>query len=223
MDTRSSRSDRPSTFEPGGVPFVGWSRVAYEFRVKAAEMAPGGFLRPLIIGDPGVGKKTMARAWLRVAGQGEGEWPIVDLDTWRDAMPDRCIAVTTRRPPSSRPCFLLESGTWGDLRPERPPDEPTLPADLMQRFAITLYVPPLYGHREIDILAFLGLLERRFEARILYGIRYRKIDAALVHRMLFEDDWPANLEGISRVLRRIRHFDSHNYTIEYNIVKIYFF
>ena len=154
MDTRSSPSDRPSTFEPGGVPFVGWSRVAHEFRVKAAEMAPGGFLRPLIIGDPGVGKKTMARAWLRVAGRGEGEWPIVDLDTWRDVLPDRCIAVTTKRPPSNRPCFLLESGAWG-YAPQRPTGEPTLPADLMQRFAITLYVPPLYGHREIDILAFL--------------------------------------------------------------------
>jgi hypothetical protein len=215
MDTRSSQSDRPSTLESGDVPFVGWSRVAHEFRVKAAEMAPGGFLRPLIIGDPGVGKKTMARAWLRVAGRGEEEWPIVDLDTWRDAMPDRCIAVTTRRPPSSRPCFLLESGTWGNA-PQRPPDEPTLPADLMQRFAITLYVPPLYGHREIDILAFLDYWTK---VQIQdYGIRYWKIDAALVHRMLFEDDWPANLEGISRALRRIRHSDFHNHNIECNIV-----
>ena len=215
MDTRSLPSDRPSTFEPGGVPFVGWSRVAHEFRVKAAEMAPGGFLRPLIIGDPGVGKKTMARAWLRVAGRGEGEWPIVDLDTWRDVLPDRCIAVTTKRPPSNRPCFLLESGAWG-YAPQRPPGEPTLPADLMQRFAITLYVPPLYGHREIDILAFLDYWNKVRSQD--YGIRYRKIDAALVHRMLFEDDWPANLEGISRVLRRIGHCDSHNHTIEYNIV-----
>ena len=174
---------------------------------RPAEMAPGGFLRPLIIGDPGVGKKTMARAWLRVAGRGEEEWPIVDLDTWRDAMPDRCIAVTTRRPPSSRPCFLLESGTWGNA-PQRPPDEPTLPADLMQRFAITLYVPPLHGHREIDILAFLDYWSKVQIQN--YRIRYRKIDVALVHRMLFEDDWPANLEGISRVLRRIGHFESYN-------------
>ena len=36
--------------------------------------------------------------------------------------------------------------------------------------------------------------------------------------MLFEDDWPANLEGISRALRRIRHSDFHNHNIECNIV-----
>ena len=63
METRSSRSDRPSTLKPGDVPFLGWSRVAHEFRIKAAVMAPQGF-RPLIIGDPGVGKRTMAKSWL---------------------------------------------------------------------------------------------------------------------------------------------------------------
>ena len=70
MDTRSSRSDRPSTFEPGDVPFLGWSRVAHEFRVKAAEMAPRGILRPLIIGDPGVGKRTMAKVLAPSLGPG---------------------------------------------------------------------------------------------------------------------------------------------------------
>ena len=197
MDTRSSRSDRPSTLKPGDVPFLGWSRAAHEFRVKAAVMAPQGF-RPLIIGDPGVGKRTMAKSWLRVSGRGKGEWPIIDLDTWREELPDRCIAVTTKRPPSNRPCFLLESGAWG-YAPQRPPGEPTLSADLMQRFAITLYVPPLHGHREIDILAFLDYWT--WVPSNSSRVRYKAIDAALVLRMLFDNDWPANLEGISRALR----------------------
>ena len=126
MDTRSSRSDRPSTFEPGDVPFLGWSRVAHEFRLKAAEMAPGGFFSPLIVGDPGVGKRTMAYVWRRVAGQSQEERPIIDLDTWGDVLPDRCIA-TTKRPPSDRPCFLLEKGTWGMHPSDRRASPPCLP------------------------------------------------------------------------------------------------
>jgi len=197
METRSSRSDRPSTLKPGDVPFLGWSRVAHEFRIKAAVMAPQGF-RPLIIGDPGVGKRTMAKSWLQASGRGKEEWPIIDLDTWREELPDRCIAVTTKRPPSDRPCFLLESGAWG-YAPQRPAGQPTLSADLMQRFAITLYVPPLHGHREIDILAFLDywIWDPSNSSRV----RYKAIDAALVLRMLFDNDWPANLEGVSRALR----------------------
>ena len=84
----------------------------------------------------------------------------------------------------------------------------TLPADLMQRFAITLYVPPLHGHREIDILAFMDYWIKVQIRK--YRIRYRKIDAALVHRLLFEDDWPANLEGVSRMLRLIGHGDVYH-------------
>ena len=122
-----------------------------------------------------------------------------DLDTWREELPDRCIAVTTKRPPPNRPCFLLESGTWG-YAPQRPPGEPTLPADLMQRFAITLYVPPLHGHREIDILAFLDYWTR--VPSNSSRVQYRAMDAALVLHMLFDNDWPANLEGISRALRQ---------------------
>jgi hypothetical protein len=197
MTKSDSQTERPAGLEPGDVPFLGWSRAAHEFRVKAAAMAPQGF-RPLIIGDPGVGKRTMAKAWRCVAGRGEEEWPIIDLDTWREELPDRCIAVTTKRPPSNRPCFLLESGTWGEA-PQRPPGEPTLPADLMQRFAIPLYVPPLHGHREIDILAFLDSWTR--VPSNYRRVRFRAIDAALVLHMLFDNDWPANLEGVSRALR----------------------
>jgi hypothetical protein len=205
MTKTDSQTERPDGRDPGDVPFLGWSRAAHEFRVKAAAMAPQG-LRPLIIGDPGVGKRTMAKAWRRVAGRDQREWPIIDLDARRRAMPDRCIAVTTRRPPSGRPCFRLESGTWGDA-PPRPPGEPTLPADLMQRFAIPLYVPPLQGQREIDILACLGYWTRGpgNSRRVLFGA----IDATLVLHLLFDNDWPANLEGVSQALRHFSRLIFH--------------
>jgi hypothetical protein len=69
----------------------------------------------------------------------------------------------------------------------------------MQRFAIPLYVPPLHGHREIDILAFLDSWTR--VPSNSSRVRYRAIDAALVLHMLFDNDWPANLEGVSQTLR----------------------
>jgi DNA-binding NtrC family response regulator len=72
MTKTDSQTERPAALEPGNVPFLGWSRAALEFRVKAAALAPQGF-RPLIIGDPGVGKRTMARAWRRGARRGKGE------------------------------------------------------------------------------------------------------------------------------------------------------
>jgi hypothetical protein len=146
----------------------------------------------------------MARAWRRVARRGKGEWPIIDLDTRRRALPDRCIVVTTKRPPSDRPCFLLESGAWGDA-PQRPPGEPALPADLMQRFAITMYMPPIHRHREIDALAFLHYC---CWVRIRSaGVIYRRIDAGLIHHILFKNDWPANLEGLSRALKHLAYSD----------------
>ena len=77
----------------------------------------------------------------------------------------------------------------------------------MQRFAITLYVPPLHGHREIDILAFLDSWTRvPSNSR---RVRFRAIDAALVLHMLFDNDWPANLEGVSRALRHFSRLIFH--------------
>ena len=140
MDTRSSRSDRSSTFEPGDVPFLGWSRAALEFRRKVAELAPGGFFRPLIVGDPGVGKRTMAYVWRRVSGQNPEERPIIDLDTWGNVIPHDCIAITARRPPPGRPCFLLDKGTWGETG-----GVGTLPADLIQRSPCFLLDKGIWG------------------------------------------------------------------------------
>ena len=60
MGKTTPQVQETSSLEPKDVPFVGWSRAAHEFRVKAATLAPKGIL-PLLIGDPGVGKRCMAR------------------------------------------------------------------------------------------------------------------------------------------------------------------
>ena len=61
MDKATQRAQVSSSLEPKDVPFVGWSQAAHAFRIKAATLAPKGIL-PLLIGDPGVGKRCMARA-----------------------------------------------------------------------------------------------------------------------------------------------------------------
>jgi transcriptional regulator with AAA-type ATPase domain len=204
MTKTDSQTETHAGLVPADVPFLGWSRAALEFRRKVAEMAPGGFFRPLIVGDPGVGKRTMARAWLHVSGKSAEERPIVNLDTQGDELPERCIAFTTRRPPPGRPYFQLHTGTW-DETDGSVPAPGTLPADLMQRFAITMYMPPIHRHREIDALAFLHYC---CWVRIRSaGVIYRRIDAGLIHHILFKNDWPANLEGLSRALKHLAYSD----------------
>jgi hypothetical protein len=205
MTKTDSQTERPAGLVPGDVPFLGWSRAALEFRHLAAELAPGGFFRPLIIGDPGVGKRTMAYVWRRVSGQSPEERPIIDLDTWGDVVPHNCIAITARRPPPGRPCFRLDTGTWGETD-----GTGTLPADLMQRFSITIYMPPLHGQREIDALTYLDFCTKaRFPSHRLY---YSKIAADLIHCILFRNDWPANLAGLARSLRNLSYADQSDAT-----------
>ena len=200
MIRTDSQAEPRAGLVPGDVPFLGWSRAALEFRHLAAELAPGGFFRPLIVGDPGVGKRTMAYVWRRVSGKSPEERPIIDLDTWGDAVPHDCIAITARRPPPGRPCFRLDTGTWGETG-----GAGTLPADLMQRFAITMHMPPLHGQRAIDALAYLDFCTKaRFPSHRLY---YRRIAADLIHSILFENDWPANLAGLARSLRNLSYAD----------------
>ena len=203
MTRTDSQAETRAGLVPGDVPFLGWSRAALEFRRKVAEMASGGFFRPLIIGDAGVGKRTMAYVWRRVSGLGPEERPIIDLDTWGDVIPRGCIAITARSTPPGQPCFRLDTGTWGEAGGAW-----TLPADLMQRFAITMHMPPLHGQREIDALAYLDFcIKVRFPSHRLY---YRRIAADLIHSILFKNDWPANLAGLARALRNLSYADLHD-------------
>ena len=161
-----------SRLSPLEVPFIGWSCAAHEFRVKAAELAPKGIL-PLLVGDPGVGRRCMARAWLHVAGLGE-DIPIVDLDREPAELPRRCIGYTAQRPARGRHCHLLGEGQCWNA-PEGPSGEPTLPDRLVQLFRVGLYMPPIHRHREIDILAYLDYCNKvRFPRA---GFRYSEISA----------------------------------------------
>ena len=78
----------------------------------------------------------------------------------------------------------------------------------MQRFAITLYMPPLHGQREIDALAYLDFcIKVRFPR---HGLHYRRIAADLIHSILFKNDWPANLAGLARSLRNLSYADQRD-------------
>ena len=82
---------------PKPIPFVGWSSAASRFREVVASHAPGGKNRVLLLGPTGVGKKTMAKVWQKVAGNEGSKIPIVNLDSKGAAttIPDPCIAIST--------------------------------------------------------------------------------------------------------------------------------
>jgi hypothetical protein len=203
MGTVSTRPDKSSTIEASKVPFLGWSTAAQEFRIKAAEFAPAGIMRPLIIGDPGVGKKTMARAWQYVIDPGV-RMPIEVLEELSVKVPERFIGLTVCRPCRGRSCFLLGSGRRGDV-PEPQPGKIRLDDAMMQRFELPLYMPPIHPHRPVDVLAFLDYWNRARSPRV--GIRYQAIEASLLRRMLFGGDWPGNFESIYGQLRILNHLN----------------
>ena len=207
MDPNSRSGDRPKSLTPQEIPFVGWSRAACEYRQQAARFAPSGSVRPLIIGEPGVGRKTMARAWQVATGRG-AESRIEDLD-WRSVgLPTCFIGVTTFRPPKGRYCVLLGRGARGEVPgpgPGSDTDGLRLEDEIMQLFGLPLFMPPISSGREIDVLAFLDYWNR---ARSPYvGIRYRKISLALLRRLALMGPWPANLEGVYRHLRMLNHLN----------------
>ena len=99
--------------------------------------------------------------------------------------------------------FRFDQGTWGEAG-----GAGTLPADLMQRFSITMYMPPLHGQREIDALTYLDFCtQARFPRHRLY---YSRIAADLIHSILFKNDWPANLAGLARSLRNLSYADQRD-------------
>lgn len=199
MHVDRAESPAPATFGPEDVPFVGWSRTAYHFRKKAAAFAKGATV--LLVGEAGSGRRTMARAWQAVAGAGV-DLPVIHLDRHEGELPGRCVGYTERRPGKDCRCFLLHEGCDG-AAPSG--GAAPLPAGLSGRFDLLLYVPPIRGHREIDVLAFLDFWWRiRPPAP---GPRYRRIEVALIRRLLFGTDWPANFAGLTRHLDTLTRLD----------------
>lgn len=184
---------RPS-LGPADVPFIGWSRTSHNFRTLAARLAPGGNIAPLFVGEPGVGKRTMARVWQHLAG-GEVAFPIVDLDRNPGDLPGRWIGHSSRLPGRGTRCYLLGSGCPGGM-PDSGTAGPVLPAHLMGRFDVVIHVPPIRGHREVDVLAYLDLCARvRFPAA---GYPFQRIEMGLLRRMLLGRDWPGNFSELGR-------------------------
>ena len=199
------KDDRTADGGPGSIPFVGWSLAAHEFRAKAAEFAPSGSVRPLFIGDPGVGKETMAQAWLAVGPQdGDRALKFVDLDK-RSFLPRRrYLGVTTYRPLDGRLVAVLGRGVREEL-PASPEMGRTLVDAFWHYFDLALFMPPIRSDRQIDVLAFLDFWHQARSARA--RLRYRRIAGPLLHRMIFEDQFPNNLDGIYAHLRMLGNAD----------------
>lgn len=89
---------QPEPTSPALVPFIGWSHAAQRFRELAVASVPGRLRSVLLLGETGAGKRTMARAWRRLAGVGSDELPTIDLDCEPARFP--CIGVTTRPLPA---------------------------------------------------------------------------------------------------------------------------
>ena len=201
MATASSWSDEPSTIEAGVVPFVGWSSAALEFRIKTAEFAPAGTVRPLFIGDPGVGKKTMARAWMAACSHDNG-LEFVDLDYRSRLTPGRYIGVTTYHPTEGQ--YVQVLGREVRERISREGRVPGIVDFFWDYFDLALYMPPLRAGREIDVLAFLEYWHRCRARRA--GLRYLNIADSLLQQMIF-GTWPNNLDSIYVRLRMLCNAD----------------
>jgi hypothetical protein len=185
------------------VPFIGWSLAAQEFRRIVQKHAKKP-VSVLIVGEHGVGKRTMAAVWRHVSGRNKKELPLVDLDAPPSTLPSPCIAVSTRPPASgreipvgraaprgTREALLLHLDT-GRIAPV-PPEEcgsSCLPDGQASQFKPRLYMPPL-RRRQLDILAVLHF----FGLRVLRP-RIKAVSSALIHRLLLDSSWPGNVRSL---------------------------
>ncbi len=201
MGTVSTKPDKSSTIEADDVPFVGWSSAAQEFRIKASEFAPAGTMRPLFIGDPGVGKKTMVRAWMAACSRESG-WAFINLDYGSRLKPGRYIGVTTYYPTEGQYVQVLGREVRESI--SREGHRGGHIDFIWDFFDLVLYMPPLRAGREIDVLAFLEYWHRCRARRA--GLRYLNIADSLLQQMIF-DTWPNNLDSIYVRLRMLCNAD----------------
>ncbi len=186
----------PDAHLPKPIPFVGWSQAAANFRQRAAKFAPGGKLRVLLLGPTGVGKKTMARVWQKLAGS--PTLPIVPLDAGRATLPNHCIAISTRPLSRNTKCWHLGSGDY-QFYPKGYTDAETIPDERANQFPrqLRLFMPPL-RERPADILALL-LFFNRYVLRARIRGSYESISQQLLDVML-TNPWPANAQEVLKFL-----------------------
>jgi hypothetical protein len=190
------------------IPYVGWSVAAQNFRRLVAERASDP-ISVLIVGEPGVGKRLMARVWQKLSRAGVKKCPIVDLDAEGPSLPSRCIAHTTRPPEHKRAAYqsngrgspVPHNAPWHlghDRFAAIPPGEceaPPLPASLLSAFNLVLYMPPL-RERMIDVLAVLHAL-----AMQAASADRGQVSAVLIHRLLTHSRWEGNVAQLIGYLR----------------------
>lgn len=192
------------------VPFVGWSTAAESFRAIADAKARTDAC-VLIVGEHGVGKRTMARLWQQAAGATDAQLPIVDLTPDTIRLPHPCIAVSTFVPTSARrkagssrtvpsdiSLLHLDSGSRHAISRQECPRE-TLPDGLIARFKLRLYMPPL-RRRLMDLLAIT-----RFVGLKVLNRRWKGLSSALIHRMFFDSAWRGNVPDVVEFLKGLAH------------------
>lgn len=195
---------------PRRLPLIGWSTAAQRFR----ELAESGELGDsvLIVGEPGVGKRTFAEAYkFYFRSRYKESLPIVPIDPRTADIPDRCIATTVHPPAygravagGRRTARLGEAGARHlDIGKRQPiPDEECgaepLGDAVVARFAQTWYLPPL-RRRLIDVLALLHFYGCRVFPK--EGPSVRAVDSDLIHQLLLDRSWVGNADGLLGYLR----------------------
>lgn len=177
------------------IPFVGWSYASARFRALAATHAPRRQASVLILGPAGVGKKAMAQAWQKAAGD-SAKLPIVDLNAADEAVPHPCIATSNKALPEGLPVLDLGEGTAYK--------EPTagiclvkegrIASELASKFALRVYLGPL-TFRPFDILALLYYFNRHTLPKQM-GCSYQSINPQLLQFMIFRAEWIANAREV---------------------------
>jgi DNA-binding CsgD family transcriptional regulator len=195
---------------PRRLPLIGWSTAAQRFR----ELAESGELGDsvLIVGEPGVGKRTFAEAYkFYFRSRYKESLPIVPIDPRMADIPDRCIATTVHPPAygravagGRRAARVGEAGARHlDIGKRQPiPDEECgaepLGDAVVARFAQTWYLPPL-RRRLIDVLALLHFYGCRVFPK--EGPSVRAVDSDLIHQLLLDRPWLGNAAGLLGFLR----------------------
>ncbi len=195
---------------PQRLPLIGWSTSVHRFR----ELAESGELGDsvLIVGEPGVGKRTLAEAYkFYFRSRYKESLPIVPLDPRTVDVPDRCIAITTHPPAYGRATAggrrsarvgeagarHLDTGKRQPVPDEECESEPLSDA-VVARFTQRWYLPPL-RRRLIDVLALLHFYGSRVFPQ--EGPSVRAVDSDLIHQLLLDRSWVGNADGLLGYLR----------------------
>lgn len=183
------------------VPFIGWSTSADQFRRLTA--AKRLAYSTLIVGEPGVGKRTMALA-IRSAARGRGyQLTTEEINHQTSSIPGRCIAVSHspigsgrdvppgRVAPRTNSELLplhLDTGKYGPI-PDNECQGMSLNDGIISQFVEKLYVPPL-RRRQIDILALLHFCGTRVFPEL--KLKCNKVSSKLIHQLILDSSWLGN-------------------------------